>query len=162
MRSDEHLHLDPVEGLLPPDADLTDPAVAMLTRDVASAVAGLSVVSIAPGHAVVRMTVDERHVNGHDIAHGGYLFLLADTAFACACNSGRTTTVAAMAEIDFLSPARRGDVLEATAVERVSSGRSGISDVTVRRIATAAGPLDGPDEVVAEFRGRSRTLRTPD
>lgn len=133
--------------------------MAMMARDGASAALGIEVVEVEPGHAVVRMTVDDRHLNGHGIAHGGHVFLLADTAFACACNSGRPTTVAATAEIDFIAAAHGGDVLEAVAHERATFGRSGITDVTVRRVATADGPLPTPD-LVAEFRGRSRTLRS--
>jgi acyl-CoA thioesterase len=90
-------------------------------------------------------------VNGHGIAHGGYLFLLADSAFACACNSHGPVTVAAGADIDFVAPAHEGDVLIATARERTRFGRSGIYDVSVVR----------GDTVLAEFRGRSRTLRAP-
>jgi acyl-CoA thioesterase len=136
-----------------------DPAVEMMARDLASTRLGIEVVDVAPGSARVRMAVDERHLNGHGIAHGGHLFLLADTAFACACNSGRPTTVAATAEIDFIAPAHGGDVLEAVAVERARYGRSGITDVTVRRVATGDGPVTGEGDLVAEFRGRSRTLR---
>ena len=131
----------------------TDPAVAMMAGDRASADLGIEVLEVRPGYARVTMRIEERHLNGHGIAHGGHVFLLADTAFACACNSGRPTTVAATAEIDFIAAARAGDVLEAEAIERASFGRSGITDVTVRRTA--------PDEaLVAEFRGRSRTLRS--
>jgi acyl-CoA thioesterase len=137
-----------------------DPAVEMMARDGASAALGIEVVEVRPGYARVTMPVGDRQINGHGIAHGGYVFLLADTAFACACNSGRTTTVAATAEIDFIAPAQEGDVLEAEAVERASFGRSGITDVAVRRVATADGALAEPD-LVAEFRGRSRTLRAP-
>ena len=72
-------------------------------------------------------------INGHEIAHGGYVFMLADTAFACACNSHGPVTVAAGADITFLAPVREGDVLTATAAERVTCGRSGIYDVTVSR-----------------------------
>jgi acyl-CoA thioesterase len=136
-----------------------DPAVEMMARDQASTRLGIEVVDVAPGTARVRMRVDERHVNGHGIAHGGHLFLLADTAFACACNSGRPTTVAATAEIDFIAPVHAGDVLEAQALERARYGRSGITDVTVRRVATDDGPVTGEGDLVAEFRGRSRTLR---
>jgi len=88
-------------------------------------------------------------INGHELAHGGYVFLLADTAFACACNSHGPVTVAAGADITFVAAARLGDVLEANARERVTYGRSGIYDVTVTRNG----------DVIAEFRGRSRTLR---
>ena len=99
--------------------------------------------------AVVRMRVGPEMVNGHAIAHGGLVFALADTAFACACNSYGPVTVAAGADVTFLRPARAGDLLEARAAERSASGRSGIYDVTVTR---------GGD-VIAEFRGRSRAVR---
>jgi acyl-CoA thioesterase len=120
----------------------------MFEADLASRNIGMELVEAADGTATVRMTVSRLMVNGHAIAHGGYVFLLADTAFACACNSRGPVTVAAGADITFIAPAREGDVLVATAAERVSYGRSGIYDVTVRR---------GSD-VVAEFRGRSRTI----
>lgn len=121
----------------------------MLDDDLASRSLGMSLVDAGTGFAVVRMTVTETMVNGHGLAHGGFVFLLADTAFACACNSHGPVTVAAGADITFVASARAGDVLEARASERVTYGRSGIYDVTVRR----------DDDVVAEFRGRSRTLR---
>jgi acyl-CoA thioesterase len=121
----------------------------MLDDDLASRTLGMTLTSAGPGHATVRMTVTETMVNGHAIAHGGYVFLLADTAFACACNSHGPVTVAAGADITFVAPARLGDELEARATERVTYGRSGVYDVTVTRGA----------DVIAEFRGRSRTLR---
>jgi acyl-CoA thioesterase len=121
----------------------------MLDADLASRALGIELVDAGTGFAVVRMTVTDTMVNGHDLAHGGYVFLLADTAFACACNSHGPVTVAAGADVTFVAAARRGDVLEAHARERVTYGRSGICDVTVRR----------GDQVIAEFRGRSRTLR---
>ncbi|RKT57175.1 acyl-CoA thioesterase [Saccharothrix australiensis] len=121
----------------------------MLAKDAASTALGMRAVELGDGSATIAMTVTESMINGHGIAHGGYLFLLADTAFACACNRAGSVTVAAQAEIDFLAPAHLGDELVATAAERVRFGRSGIYDITVRR----------GDEVVAEFRGRSRTLR---
>ncbi|OLF19651.1 hydroxyphenylacetyl-CoA thioesterase PaaI [Actinophytocola xanthii] len=121
----------------------------MLDDDLASRSLGMALVDAGPGFAVVGMTITETMVNGHAIAHGGFVFLLADTAFACACNSHGPVTVAAGADITFVAPARLGDRLEARAQERVSYGRSGIYDVTVRR----------GEEVVAEFRGRSRVLR---
>jgi len=121
----------------------------MLDDDLASRSLGMHLVDAGPGHATVRMTVADTMVNGHAIAHGGYVFLLADTAFACACNSHGPVTVAAGADITFVTAARLGDVLEARAVERVTYGRSGIYDVTVTR----------GEDVVAEFRGRSRVLR---
>jgi acyl-CoA thioesterase len=108
----------------------------------------MELISAGIGHAVVRMPITDAMINGHDVAHGGYLFLLADSAFACACNSHGPVTLAAGADITFIAPVKRGDVLEARAVERVRFGRSGICDVTVYR----------GEEVVAEFRGRSRTI----
>ena len=118
----------------------------MFDADAASRGLGMELLDVGDGTASVRMRVVQAMVNGHGIAHGGYLFLLADTAFACACNSRGRVTVAASADITFIAPVRDGDLLVATAAERVSYGRSGIYDVTVRR----------GGEVVAEFRGRSR------
>ena len=79
------------------------------------------------------MTVTPTMVNGHKIAHGGCLFLLADTAFACGCGSHGPVTIAAGADIDFIAPAYEGDVLVATARERTRFGRSGMHDVSVLR-----------------------------
>src|SRR4051812_1415835 len=120
----------------------------MFARDRASTALGMELVEAGDGRAVVRMTVTAGMVNGHALAHGGYVFLLADTAFACACNSHGPVTVAAGADVTFLRPAREGDVLEARATERSTSGRSGIYDVTVTRAG----------DVVAEFRGHSRVI----
>jgi acyl-CoA thioesterase len=120
----------------------------MWDDDVASRLLGMELVEAGRGRAVVRMPVTDVMINGHDVAHGGYVFLLADTAFACACNSHGPVTLAAGADITFVSAVRKGDVLEAHAAERVTFGRSGIYDVTVYR---------GKD-IVAEFRGRSRTV----
>jgi len=120
----------------------------MFARDTASQRLGMELISAAEGAATVRMTVSAEMVNGHGMTHGGYVFLLADTAFACACNSHGPVTVAAGADVTFLRPSGEGDVLEARAQERSTSGRSGVYDVTVTR--------DG--DVVAEFRGRSRMI----
>jgi acyl-CoA thioesterase len=126
-------------------------AQAMFAADQASLGLGMELAEVGDGTAVVRMTVRADMLNGHGIAHGGYVFLLADTAFACACNSRGPVTVAAGADISFIAPVAEGTVLVASAAERVSFGRSGIYDVTVRR----------GDEVVAEFRGRSREIGRP-
>src|SRR3954463_8891480 len=123
----------------------------MMAADRASAALGIEVTDSGPGWARARMTVRPDMVNGHDLAHGGLIFPLADTAFACACNSWGPVTVAAGAEIAFLTPARLGDELEARAQLRARRGRTAIYDVTVR-----CGP-----EVIAEFRGRSAELRPP-
>jgi acyl-CoA thioesterase len=126
-------------------------AEAMFAADRASQALGMRVRDLSPGRARLTMTVTELMVNGHGIAHGGYVFLLADSAFAGACNYPGAVTVAASASIAFLSPARAGEELEAVAVERHRAGRSGVYDVTV-----SCG-----DRVVAEFRGLSRTLTRP-
>jgi acyl-CoA thioesterase len=120
----------------------------MWLTDHASRSLGMEIVDAGTGWARVRMTITEAMINGHEVAHGGYLFLLADSAFACACNSYGPVALAAGADITFVAPARLGDLLEARAIERVRYGRSGVYDVTVYR----------GDEVVAEFRGRSRTV----
>jgi acyl-CoA thioesterase len=125
-------------------------ADAMYAADEASRRAGVTVADVSPGRAVARMTVRSDMINGHDICHGGYVFLLADTAFAFACNTYDAVTVAQACDIVFVEPGRLGDELVATAVERLRSGRTGIYDITVRRAAD--------DAVVAEFRGRSRTI----
>ncbi|BCJ56744.1 phenylacetic acid degradation protein PaaD [Micromonospora endophytica] len=123
----------------------------MFAADVASNRLGIELVSASGGVAVARMRVTPEMVNGHRIAHGGFVFLLADTAFALACNSHGPAAVAAGGEITFVRPAQEGDLLLARATERTRYGRSGIYDVTVTR---------GDAEVIAEFRGHSRALRS--
>ncbi|MEV4641874.1 hydroxyphenylacetyl-CoA thioesterase PaaI [Actinoplanes sp. NPDC049548] len=120
----------------------------MFARDSASRELGMELVSAGDGAAVVRMIITASMINGHGMTHGGFIFALADTAFACACNSHGPVTVAAGADVTFLRPTAEGDRLEARAQERATSGRSGIYDVTVTR--------DG--DVIAEFRGRSRMI----
>jgi acyl-CoA thioesterase len=120
----------------------------MFAADQASRGLGMELLHVGRGTAEVQMRVARQMLNGHSICHGGFVFMLADTTFACACNSDGPVTVAAGADISFIATVREGDVLVATAAERTRYGRSGIYDVTVRR----------GDEVVAEFRGRSRTI----
>ena len=122
----------------------------MWADDGASRELGMVADVIEVDHAVVRMTLTEAMVNGHDIAHGGFIFTLADSTFALACNSRGTLTVAAGADITFVTSVRRGDVLVADGRVRAAYGRSGITDVTVTRESDGA--------LVAEFRGRSRSL----
>jgi acyl-CoA thioesterase len=112
---------------------------------------GIELVDYGPGWARTRMAIRDDMVNGHGICHGGMIFSLADTAFACACNSWGPVTVAAECDIVFMTPARDGDVLTAEARVRSRYGRNGIYDVTV-----ALG-----DGVIAEFRGRSTEVRGP-
>lgn len=132
------------------DADATARATAdaMRRSDKAAEGAGVRLLGVAPGRATVAMTVEERHVNGHGICHGGYLFLLADAALAYASNSHGVSAVAAGADIAFLRPVQLGAELVAEASELDLSGRSGLYDVHVR-----AG-----EEKVAEFRGRTRQV----
>ncbi|MGH8868398.1 MAG: hydroxyphenylacetyl-CoA thioesterase PaaI [Actinomycetes bacterium] len=124
----------------------------MYADDLASRRLGITVDEVEPGRAVARMTVTEEMINGHALCHGGYVFLLADSAFAFACNTYGQVTVAAACDVVFVTSARLDDELVATATERVRYGRSGVYDVTVTR---------GAGEVVAEFRGRSRMLSQP-
>jgi acyl-CoA thioesterase len=123
-------------------------AEAMWKEDDASRGLGMAIVDVAAGQATLAMTVEPHMVNGQRIAHGGFIFLLADSAFAFACNSHNQRAVAAQCDIAFIRPSKLGDKLVATAREISRSGRSGIYDVRV-----TAG-----DEVVAEFRGHSRTI----
>ena len=123
-------------------------AALMWADDLASQGLGMKLVEVGPGRAVLTMTVRPDMANGHGIAHGGFTFTLADSAFAFACNSHNRRTVAQGCDIAFLAPVRSGDVLEAEAVERWREGRNGIYDITVRC----------GDRVVAEFRGRSREI----
>lgn len=125
-------------------------ARAMWAADAASAGLGMELIALEVGRATVRMAVTKAMVNGHAIAHGGYVFALADSAFALACNSHGPVTVAAGCDITFVAPARLGEVLVAEAVERAVFGRSGLTDVSVRVESTGV--------LVAEFRGRSRTI----
>jgi acyl-CoA thioesterase len=106
----------------------------------------MELVSCEPGCAVMRMTVREPMLNGHEICHGGLIFTLADSTFAYACNSHNKVTVASGCSIEFLKPGRRGDVLTCEGVERVLQGRHGIYDMKV---------TNQHGEIVAVFRGKS-------
>jgi acyl-CoA thioesterase len=121
-------------------------AAAMYARDRAAQSLGIAVVEARSGFARVAMRVRDDMINGHDTAHGGFIFALADTAFAYACNSRNERTVALACSISFAAPARAGDHLTAAAEERSGGGRTGTYDVTVT----------GPDgSVLALFRGTS-------
>lgn len=122
----------------------------MWADDDASAALGMEAVVVEPDRAVVRMTVRDDMANGHGICHGAFIFAVADSAFALACNTVGQTTVAAGADIAFVTPARAGDVLVTEAKTRIRFGRSGLTDCTVTRESDGA--------VIAEFRGRSRSL----
>ncbi|MEM8665615.1 MAG: hydroxyphenylacetyl-CoA thioesterase PaaI, partial [Pseudomonadota bacterium] len=122
---------------------------AMWAEDRASQALGMSLDEVGDGRAKLSLTVGPDMTNGHGIAHGGFIFTLADSAFAFACNSSGQRAVASQCNITFLAPARLGDRLTAEAREIFREGRSGITDVTV----TNAG-----GRVIAHFRGHSRTI----
>ncbi len=137
-----------VKATLSPDDLARACAEAMWKDDDASKGLGMEILQIKAGEAVLTMTVKSHMVNGHGIAHGGFIFLLADSAFAFACNSHNERTVAAQCNISFIRPGKLGDRLVATAREISRTGRSGIYDVRVT--------VD--DIAIAELRGHSRTL----
>ncbi|MDD2536839.1 MAG: hydroxyphenylacetyl-CoA thioesterase PaaI [Macromonas bipunctata] len=125
-------------------------ANAMWSRDNATNALGMEILAVGPGTATIAMPVRAEMLNGHHMCHGGYIFTLADSAFAYACNSYNQNTVASACHIDFLAPARLGDVLEAEAVERSAAGRTGVYDITVR--------VRG-GKTVALFRGKSYRIQ---
>ena len=127
-------------------------AADMMARDAASALLGMVVERAEPGDAVVSMHVREDMLNGFAITHGGFVFTLADTAFAIVCNEDEQVTVAAGADITFLKSTHEGQVLTATGARRARNGRTGLYDITV---------TDETGDVVAEFRGRSLTTNRP-
>ena len=125
-------------------------AAGMYARDTASQAMGMRIVRVAPGHAEMAMAVRADMLNGHAICHGGFIFTLADSAFAFACNSYNLTTVASGCAIDFLAPAREGDILTAVAQERSVSGRTGVYDIDV---------VNQRGEKIALFRGKSYRIK---
>jgi acyl-CoA thioesterase len=127
-------------------------ADAMWAKDTASQALGIRIDVVAPGEVRATMEVRPDMLNGHDVCHGGYVFTLADTAFAFACNAYGQVTVAAGAQIDFLRPAKAGDRLTALAAERHRGRRTGVYDVAVTNQA---------GETVALFRGRSHATDRP-
>jgi len=124
----------------------------MMQRDRASAGLGMVVEVNEPGRAVVSMPIRDDMLNGFDITHGGFVFAVADTAFAIACNDSEALTVAAGADVSFLATSTTGDVLTAVATAKATAGRSGIYDVEI---------TNQRGEIVAEFRGRSRRSNLP-
>lgn len=157
----------------------------ILKDDPASEWMGIEVVALDDGHATIRMTLRQEMLNGFGMAHGGMIFAFGDTAFALACNPATPSpadegniTVASGVDINFLKPAFRGQVLTAVANRRASTGRSGLYDIQIYAAdpgaasttaapagkapaPTAPGELPTdilPGELVAEFRGRSRTI----
>jgi len=125
-------------------------AAEMFTRDAASQAMGMRIVKVGPGSAELTMKVRADMLNGHATCHGGFIFTLADSAFAFACNSANLATVASGCTIDFIAPARENDVLTAIGRERSLSGRTGIYDIEVR---------NQRGEMIALFRGKSYRIK---
>jgi len=122
----------------------------MFANDRAAQELGIRLTSIAPGRAAMTMTVREHMLNGLDSCHGGFIAALADTSFAYACNSYNEMTVASGFSLDFMAPARLGDVLTATSIEVSKAGRTGVYDTEI---------TNQRSERIAVFRGRSYTLK---
>ena len=137
-----------VKTALSPDDLARACAAAMWKDDDASSTLGMEILDVKAGQATLAMTIQPHMVNGQRIAHGGFIFTLADSAFAFACNTHNGRAVAAHCQITFIRPGKLGDRLVAAAREVSRNGRSGIYDVRV-----TAG-----DQVIAEFRGHSRTI----
>jgi acyl-CoA thioesterase len=139
----------PLPGI--PDPDRVSPvALALWSTDQASQALGMELLEVRPGYARLQMRVRADFLNGLGSCHGGYMFLLADSAFAFACNSHNQRAVAAGAQIDFVAPPHEGDVLTAEGIEQHLAGRTGFYDVTV---------TDQTGRRVALFRGRSASVK---
>ncbi|MFZ9508150.1 MAG: hydroxyphenylacetyl-CoA thioesterase PaaI [Burkholderiaceae bacterium] len=122
----------------------------MWAEDTATRHVGMQLLEVTPGRAKLSLTVREEFTNGHGMCHGGYIFMLADSAFAFACNSHNQRAVAASAAIEFIAAAQRGDLLTAECAEQSRGGRSGLYDTRV---------TDQNGRLIALFRGRSATIR---
>jgi acyl-CoA thioesterase len=122
----------------------------MWAEDTATRHVGMQLLEVAPGRAKLSLTVRDEFTNGHGMCHGGYIFMLADSAFAFACNSHNQRAVAASAAIEFIAAAQRGDLLTAECAEQSRGGRSGLYDTRV---------TDQNGRLIALFRGRSATIR---
>jgi acyl-CoA thioesterase len=157
------------------EAALSGATHPILENDYASEWMGIEVLAVTDGHATIRMTLRQEMLNGFGMAHGGMIFAFADTAFALACNPVNpgpgdedSITVAAGVDINFLKPAYRGQVVTAVADRRSSAGRSGLYDIQIfaadpgaqAHCPSSSGQTNSgqPGELIAEFRGRSRTI----
>jgi acyl-CoA thioesterase len=133
------------------DALAQQVGVSMFAADTASRdTMGMQLLYCKPGEASMRMSIEDKHLNGHQMCHGGFIFTVADSTFAFACNSHNNAAVASAASIEFLKPALLGDVLTCVGVEQVLSGRHGVYDMTVR---------NQKDQVIALFRGKSAQIQ---
>ncbi len=135
---------------LSPEARAEACASAMWDEDNASRHLGMELLAVAPGEATLSMAITEAMTNGHGTCHGGYIFTLADSAFAFACNSYNRRTVAQHCSVTYIAPAFKGDLLTATAREVSRRGRGGIYDIAI---------TNQQGEQIAEFRGHSRTIK---
>ncbi len=140
--------LDP--AAMSPDALAAEVARRMWDGDRATQALGMELLEVRAGYARLRMPVRRDMTNGHGICHGGFMFLLADSTFAFACNSHNQRAVAASAEIHFIASAHEGDVLTAEGVEQHLAGRSGVYDMRV---------TDQSGRLIALFRGKSATIK---
>lgn len=147
------MHNEPTPSALldlSPEALAAQVGAAMYAKDTAVRdTLGITLLECRPGRAVMQMRVQEAHLNGHRICHGGFIFTLADSAFAYACNSRNQATVAAGCSIEFLKPGQPGDLLTCEASEQLLQGRHGIYDVRVS---------DQHGAVIAMFRGKSAQI----
>ena len=125
-------------------------SAAMHERDFAAQGLGIEIAEVAPGYARLTMVVRKNMLNGHNMSHGGFMFALADTAFAHACNSYNRVTVASGCTIDYIAPGFEGDTLTAIAKERSRTGRTGVYDITL---------YNQNDEELAFFRGKSYQIQ---
>lgn len=141
---------EPTHADLEPQALAERAAQAMWSNDRASQGLGMRVIAVGPGIATLSMPVRGDMLNGHDLCHGGFIFALADSAFAFACNSYNRVTVASGCSIEFIAPTREGDVLTASAQERSASGRTGVYDIEV---------TNQRGEKIALFRGKSYRIK---
>ena len=123
---------------------------AMWENDSASQALGMELIKVSPGHAEILMKIRADMTNGHKTCHGGFIFSLADSAFAFACNSHNQKAVAHHCSITYIAPAFEADSLTACANEISRSGRSGIYDITI---------TNQSNEIIAHFRGHSRTIK---
>jgi acyl-CoA thioesterase len=138
------------EDSLTPERLAKTVAETMYRKDTAAQHLGIALKELSPGRAVMTMRVADFMLNGHAICHGGYVFTLADTAFAYACNTYNQNTVAQAAQINFLKAVLPDSLLTATAEEQSRTGRTGLYDITVR---------DDTGQTVALFRGSSHTIK---
>jgi acyl-CoA thioesterase len=135
---------------LSPDYVAKTVAETMYRKDTSSQHLGIVLKEIGPGRAIMTMRVTDTMLNGHSICHGGFVFTLADTAFAYACNAYNQNTVAQSAQINFLKAVSPDTLLTATAEEKSRTGRTGLYDITV---------TDDFGTIVAVFRGNSHTIK---